>query len=413
MDLQSLYNHLIATNTRLLGNMYFPFSPGHMIWELDNFLRMRFLGEVSKDCKYYGVFNDTPINMPQHIAYIYPHLFNDQVRFVVNNELHRSVDILHALNPDLFADCGLSHFKGFISSAEDRGESRLIHMPSHGMPLMWVLSHQLNYRKTLEYYERRSLSASYNPLADIPPLSPQLEHLLNNSIDKIALVHIRTLERNNGSAGNAGTRSDPMTLVDTIKFLCDSGYKIVKVGMEPYPPEWKRFGVVNYTNSELRNFANDLLLIKASKVILVNASGFQNLPDILSKPMVVYGTWPIAAMAPSRASVHVPTFLRSNKNGRLLKFCEQINNSFSRFQYWEKGDCLSFPDFEYSTRMPQADEILAATQEAIALGEKFIPRSELQNKFNDLSSDYYFKNIEGRISQFFLERFSEALETGF
>ena len=383
-----------------------------MIWELDNFLRMRHLGETPADIPYFAVFNTSPIDMPQHIAATYPHLFNSKVRFVVDDHLHAIVAELHSHFPDLFADVGLSHFKGFLRTEPERQSSRLMALPNYPMKLAWVVSHETNIRKTLDYFRRRALTRDFNPLADIPSLGPELSNLLGGKTEKIALIHIRSIDRSKGSAGNAGTKTDPVTLEPTLAYLRDTGYTLVKVGLEAYPPEWSAYGVINYTNSGLLTFSNDMRLLKAASFVMVNASGFQNLPDILETPMVVYGTWPIAAMSPGKSIVHVPTILRAKRNGLLLKFAEQIDRSFSRHQFWEKGDCLNLPAEEFDLRHPASNELLEATKEAISLSQNFQQRSELQNRFIDLSKHHYFEHVEGRISQFFLENFSDALEPG-
>jgi hypothetical protein len=156
-----------------------------------------------------------------------------------------------------------------------------------------------------------------------------------------------------------------------------------------------------------------MLLLKAAQFVMVNASGFGNLPDILGTPMVYYGVWQINSVVSSRNCVLLPTLMRHKESGRLLKFIEQMKGIRSLPEYWESGTPPSFPGAKYEERINTGDELLAAAQEAIALGREWRPRSPLQEQFFDLDRDYSFRSIDGRIGQFFLERFVTALEPGF
>jgi len=410
---QVFYEHLRSAAAGLMTNMLFQDSPGHMIWELDNLLRMRYLGEVDARKTYYGVFRQGPLSLPWHIANSFPELFNSNSinRLVVDDDLWTSVQQIYALAPELGVDVGLSHFKTALPNAEERRLARLMPLPGNALRLTWVLPHHNYYGRTLEYFRRRAASLQFNPWSKVPPLSEELSGFVGNG--KLALIHIRSVLRGQGSAGNAGTHTNSQVFGPTLAMLRDTGYTVVKVGYEPYPEEWKQFGVLNYTNSGLMNYSNDLRLLGAAKLTMVNASGFENFSDLIGTPMVSYGRWSIGQLIPGKMTVHLPTLMRDKDTGKLLKFSEQIAHGFSKYEFWERGNCLNFPSDQFEVRPVHAEELLASALEAIRLGEQWVPPSPLQHQFMELGRNSFARHIEGRVSQDFLERFSAALPLGF
>lgn len=414
---QAFYDLLNRTNTCLLGDMFFPDSPGHMIAELDNFLRMRHLGEVDARRNYLAIMPKGVLGIPEIIAATYPAVFNStsgiQIMTDGDGELCKLAADIQMLRPELSVGVGLSHFRGSLRDEACRKMARLAHLPGWPQRLTWVISQEMLAERTLQYFRRRWESQDYCPWIDIPELSPELRGLLGGKTDKLALIHIRSNARGSGSAANAGTQTDPSRLIPTLGYLNDLGYTIVKIGREPYPSEWAPFSVINYSGSSLLNYRNDLLLLKAAKFVMVNASGFGNLPDILGTPMVFYGGWHIGFPPLGPKCVLLPSLMRSKACGRFLKFIEQLQFFRSLPEFWEEGNCMSFPVDKYDERPPEADEILASVQEAIALGQSSTPRSKEQERFVDLDRKKYFAHVQSRVSQQFLERFPEALMPGF
>src|SRR5213078_1203076 len=118
--------------------------------------------------------------------------------------------------------------------------------------------------------------------------------------------------------GNAGTVIPPERLFPSLEFLKDSGFTIVKVGTEPYPEEFTRYGVINYTASPLRTFKNDLALLSNSKLSLINGSGLANLSDVMDLPVVDYGRWHLSLGPYSSKQVIVPALLYDPERKRTL-----------------------------------------------------------------------------------------------
>lgn len=407
LNIEAIRNYLTSPNIRLLGNMLFPDSPGHMITELDNFLRMRHLGEIPKDLNYFAIFPQSILQLPSTIAATIPEVFSpgSGIQIMVDDDIYKLANEINALRPELLVDPGVSHFKVILGPENDGKNIRY-----YSKWPCWLITHEKLINNTLQYFRRRWESRDFCPWTYIPELSTGLRHFLGEQCDKLALVHIRNIHRE--SAGNAGSRTDPVNLLPTLAYLRDMGYTIVKIGMEPYPPEWASFSVLNYSESPLRNYGNDMLLLKAAKLVMTNATGFENLSDILGTPMVSYGRWSLALLPVSPNCVNLPSLMRSKANGRLLKFKEQLDYYINLPELWEKN-CLGFPGDEFDERPPTPDELLAATQEAIALSENPIPRSAEQEQFMGLDSKRLYAHCQSRISQQFLERFQDALATGF
>lgn len=411
---QAFYEYLAGTNTRLVGNIMYPDSPGHMIAELDNFLRMRHLGEIDNNCNYLAITHKSVLGLPEIIAETFHKTFNSKsrIQIISNDELNKFASEIHLLRPEMVVDVGVSHFKNALASEIDRKKARLMHLAGRPQMLTWIITHEMLANCTLQYFRRRYESRDYCPFADIPDLSPELRQLVGDN-NKIALIHIRSNDRGTGISGNAGTRTDPESFHPTLAYLRDSNFTIVKIGREPYPHEWRRFSVINYSESGLQNYKNDLFLLKSAKFIMIDASGFGVLSDILETPMVYYGVWHLGYPFASPNCVTLPTLMRDKSTGRLLRFGEQLHYFKELPEYWERGDCMNFPKDTYEERKPTAAELLASAQEAIALGTNPTPRSPTQERFVDLDRKGFFAHIRSRISQQLLDNLPDALTPGF
>jgi len=393
--------------------MLFPDSPGHMITELDNFLRMRHLGEIDRNCSYMAVLPQGIVRLPYHIAASCPNVFSPEARIQImgDDDSNRVAHQIQALRPEMAIDVGQSHFKIALPDAAARSNARLMHAPWWPNLMYWVIRHELMIDSTMHYYRRLAQSRDYCPWRDIPELSDELRLLLGGQSEKLALIHVRTAR--GAGAENAGTYTDPLVLLPTLAFLKDLGYTLVKVGLEPYPSEWERFSVVRYSGSPLQNYSNDLMLFKAAKFVLANASGFEMIADLLGTPMVSYGRWHLPLPPPGPNCVNLPSLMRNRRTGRLLKFSEQIQFYKDLPQLWEQGNVLSFPREAFEERPPSPDEILASVQEAVALSENFVAPTSEQERFIDLDRKKCFAHVQSRVCQRFLEKFPEALLPGF
>lgn len=403
------YDYLLSTNSHLLGNMLFQDSPGHMIQELDNFLRMRHLGEVDPRCNYLAVFPQGPTKIPNYIAAALPGIFSkdNRLQIVVDDNLFKLSCDIQAMRPDLTVDVGVSHFKISLPEGVAKSSARLMHLPGAVRSLYWVLAHEAINDCILEHSRRWAKSRDFRPWQAIGELTPELTNFLGGKPEKLALIHI------SDKTQNARVKTEPESLIPTLEYLRDNGFTVVKMGWENFPECWKRYDVLNYRESRLLSYGNDLLLLKAASFAMFNGSGADFLSNLLETPMVSYGGWIMNNMRTSPNCVHLPSLMIRKDTGRALTFVEQLRFFDRNLQYWEKGNCLNFPDDQYDVLQPTPELLLAAAIEAIELGANWTPRTPEQTRFIELDKRRHFAYTESRACQKLLEKYPDSIATGF
>ncbi len=412
-----LANFARKNNIRLIGNIIHSCSVGHVICELDNFLRMRYLGEVEDRYAYVAHLFES--NLVGHMVRLYPQLFctpaginpnNERIQiFCSNTDAHIAIDA-HFFYPELFVDAGISGLKSVLPDGPTRHRSwptvASLATSTGDIALpCWMLSNADAQAEALKYQFRRASTPDYQPLRDIGGLTPDLVELLGGECHKLALIHIRY----GRDETNAGTATNPENLLPTLEYLIDCGYKVVKVGTEAFPGEFNRYPIINYSESRIRNFGNDLLLLKAASLSIMNASGIEHISELFGTPMVSYGRWNVSLLPAAENCVIVPSLFRRRDNGTLLKLSEQMNYWKTRPEGTEPGSGDNFPSHSFDERPPTSVEILRGTQEAIDLGYSKRQRSELQERIFSLDHDNY-KYCKSRISQYFLETLPDELQ---
>lgn len=409
---QGFIDFVQKTNTCFLGGMYFPHSPGHMLAELDNFLRMRHLGETSRNRPYLAVFKPTALNLPVHLTQAFPGIFgpNTGMQLIEDEVLYRQTLELQMVLPDHVVDVGLSHFKIQLLHPQDRMEARLYEAGGPRSPF-WIISQRTLTRANMEWQRRCAQSPDFCPWRPLPQLSPELSAFVGADQGPLALLHARTGLRS--GADNAGVGPAPADLYPTIDHLHTNGFRVVKFGIEPCPPEWRDRGVIDYSGSPLRSFYNDICLIGAASVALYNGTGMSALTDVLGTPMVSYGHWHLPWVPQTSRGVVVPALMRSRENGRVQRFAEQIAFYRQSPELWEKGNAINFPKDTYEPIAPDSGDILAAVKEALSLAGANIPAcTELQERYAAMERNGYYRYCRSRISQAFLERYRDALDEG-
>lgn len=410
---QPFIDYIQQSNTCFLGGMYFPHSPGHMLSELDNFLRMRKLGEISNSRSYLGVFKPSILNLPVHLNNAFPAIFGSTtgLQLIEDETLFHHALELQMVLPDHGVDVGLSHFKIRLDSQLERREARL-HEGGGPRSPFWIVTQRMLARANMEWYRRRAQSPDFCPWRPTPALSAELASFVGAGERPLALLHARTGRRS--GADNAGVGPEPEDLYPTIAYLQQKGFRVVKFGIEPCPPEWRERGVIDYSGSPLRSFYNDICLIGAAGIALYNGTGMATLTDVLGTPMVSYGHWHLPWVPQTPRGVVVPVLMRSRANGRLQRFSEQIAYYRQSTELWEMGNAINFPKDAYESVAPDSGDILAAVEEALSLADATIPaRSELQERYVAMERNGYYKYCRSRISQAFLERYRDALDEGF
>jgi putative glycosyltransferase (TIGR04372 family) len=392
---------------RLIGNMFHSMAAGHIICEFDNFLRMRHLGEIDQDFAYVAILQGSSLAVG--LTRAYPHLFelrgsifdvdteSAKVQIVMDNELFFEALQVQAFQPALFVDVGLSLLKGFWSSPADCTKARIVQLRDGCYA--WMQCNE-DYQIDLRNYERRIVESSrYKPWLQID-MDDSIRELAGH---KLALVHIRYKR----PGTNGGTLTEPSALFPTLAYLRDNGYLTIKIGTEPYPREFAAYSVLNYSESNIRSFDNDLRLFRSAAICIMNSSGVNFIPELMEIPMVNYGGWQFYNMPASSNCISVPSLLREKRSDRLLTLQQQFLSYKNRREFYLTAT-EHFPDYEFNERPPLGDEILAGVKEAVALGRGAVPWTEEQDRIVGLDP-YNYRYARGRLSQYFLEKHRELL----
>lgn len=397
-NIEDLYRYLIQTKTKLLANIIFSGSPGHQIVELDYFLRKLNCKEVSSDFPYLWVQRANPITSA--LAEIFGDNFRQyHLGMVANDHLSLLSSQLARMVPELGLDVGLSHLKNSIGSHSG------VFVTMHGHEAFYNISNEAVIKAQANYVRLRHLSGDFNPwAAAMPCIEPDLADFFGGDIDRLATIHFRK------NAGNNGSVISAIELYPTFEFLLDNGFTIIKVGTEPYPEEFRKYDIINYSESSFRSFRNDLAIQANAKLNIINASGLENISDIMGIPTVSFAGWHLTQSPYSLKTVRVPTLLFDPRRGRLLNFAEQILFFNTRQEWWE-GDIFGwhFPFGQFEPRNPTGQEILEAVKEALDIKSDDYKLSSEQLRFNALEQNGCLAWSRSRISQFFLERFSNLL----
>ena len=395
---EDFYRFLRDMKFKVLANIIFAGSPGHQIQELDYFLRKHRVGDIPRDGRYlwiqrWGLITQTMVDV-----------YNEPFRqyglgMLARDDYHAMATEIMRMAPELGIDVGVSHLKNSVISRDHTYIARFAE------DLYYHVTNDMVVQTYMDYYRLRGLTEDFDPWTPAAPaIDEPLAELLGGHTDRLAVIHFRL------GVGNAGTGIPPENMFLLLEFLRDSGFTVVKIGTEPYPEEFSRFGVINYSDSPLRSFRNDLALLSHAKLAVINASGLENLPDIIGVPTVSYARWHVSLCPYSEKTVVVPSLLFDPARQRVLTFAEQILFFKTRQEFWQ-GPFFGwhFPIDRFIPRVPQADEMLAAAQEALSLADAPRPLSPTQSRFRQLDENGILSLVKSRISDFFLERFQGLL----
>ncbi len=392
------YSYVRESKSTVLSNIIFNGSPGHQILELDYFLRKFHRGDVPRDGKYLWVQAPTPITTT--MAEVFgPHFRKFNLGMIANAPMFQMASEITQMVPELGIDVGLSHLKNAVVS---RAGKRLAAM---GNDLYYSITNDAVIQDHIDYFGLRGETMEFDPWsAAYPAIDGPLADLLGGGIDRYAVVHFRS------NTGNAGVAIPVDAMFSALEYLRDCGFTIVQGGTEKCPEEFRRYGVIRYSESDLRNFKNDLALLAHCKVALINASGLENIGDLINVPTVSYARWHLTLGPFSSRTVIVPSLLFDPERQRLLTLGEQIL-FFKTRQEWGEGRFFgwAFPLDRFIARNPQADEMRAAVQEAVENAERLPPESPLQARVRKLDENGLMAVRQSRISQFFLERFQSLV----
>lgn len=386
-SLQDLLEFLKGTCSRLPVNMFQ--ATGHVIAETENLLRMRHLGEIRQDSPILLILPQT--DFARAIGRIYGARIGT---VVVSDRWHAMAREVALHYPELTVDVGVSHLKTRVPPEQT---SRII---PFGDQFWHMLPHSRAIELTVQLYRRRAQSRTYRPLWHDVPLPDALAERIGRT-EKYALIHLKT-----DTINATAQATDPATYLDTLAYLQDNGYRLVMAGRERMPDEFRRFDIYNYAGDPLASFENDLILFRHARFALLAGSGISYLAEIFDIPFVYANYWHLCFPPFARRAVALPTVLQDRKTGGAMPFDKHYTllSLFNDFTFW------NFPHEVLTARPAAADEILAATREALSLSHGEIPPlTPQQQRLNAMDPVGCARISDSRVCQYFLERFAPLM----
>ncbi|HSX37957.1 MAG TPA: TIGR04372 family glycosyltransferase [Chlamydiales bacterium] len=371
-------------NVCFLANIPDSDGVGHIVVEIDDFMRRLFLKEIDATKKYVLIRKSRRIS--REFTRLYKHKFDLAVCSSFLYYLTLPLIIRYA---DIRLDCGLSRTKWHkLNSADEVKSEKLSEWPK-------TITKHKNLSEWEDRYRRRVESPYFTPLRDFRKSDDRLDQFLAGS-DKIALIHLKT------NISNATAKqTDSSTYIPTIEALITQKYQLVFAGREKMPELFKNYDIFNYAESKLSSFTNDIILFNRADLAIMGGSGIFLLAECLNIPLLYINYWHLYRLPATSSSICVPALVQ-DLSGRLLTFSDQWN------LYKNADDAKSevFPFDRYEARNATADEILKACQELIEIKRNNTELTALQKKFNN-ASDYYFG--ESRISDYFIQQHKDLL----
>ncbi|MFN3077387.1 MAG: TIGR04372 family glycosyltransferase [Alphaproteobacteria bacterium] len=376
---------LTESNGRLLVNMY-P-AVGHVVPEVDNFVRRRRLGELPSGVPF--LLCMPPNQLSFCVADCYRSYFEG---VTVSQEIYEISKKVAYHYPELTVDIGISSLK--LAPDPNR--------PTRKMPwfndILYMLTQEDTGRQWLEWYRRRRETIDYRPIDHNLDRTPALEAFLGAGIEKYAVFQIK-----DKPTTAVATPTETATYFDTLGYLRDNGYTLVLVGREKYREELKHFGVLNYAGSDIADFKHDLLMFKHARLAVTAGSGIAIIADLFDTPLVYANTWHLDNLPFSAMCNAVPTLLKSRATGKLVSFAEH-GEVFNQV-----GGSTNFPWTTHEPRNPDGQDILAAVREVLEPGFATAPLTPAQHRAKYMRPDAYSTGGFARTSQAFLEKFSMLL----
>lgn len=359
---------------------------GHIVSDVDHFLRLKRSGEIDGSARYVLILRDHDLSYG--FVEVYGHHF---AVCRASTRLFLIAALIWLAYPKLQVDCGLSRLKYRL---KDAGDVTL------EPPFQQSISKLQGYRNWIAYYQLRARTADYQPLRDGAWRAPELDRILDQDA-QIALVHVKS-----GASNATAQATDAETYLPALDHLTGLGFTAVKIGTETMPAAFRRAGVLDYPQSPVARFANDLRLVKRARIVLCSGSGVGWLPCVMDVPQVYANFWHLFTPPFSQFCVMVPTLVRRRSDGRYLSFDEQFSLYLDRREF---GPEL-FPFETHDPVNASADEILEAVKESLAIADEAPPLTAQQRRYRALDPDGWLASAPARISAYFIAQHADILE---
>lgn len=354
--------------------------------ELDNFSCMKGSGEIPSNG--FHVFLGPETERTIAIA----ELYGDTVcsKFVLTDyapEMARSIALFR---PELTVDAGISRAK--IAPQLDRTVSSVGSPDCH---FTYCTSTEAQESDLVDYYKRKRDLAGVNPIARRFDLPIELEKLIDLRGRPLAIV---CHEDARGETRTTGI-TPAETFVPALECLRDRGFQIVHTGRGPIPACYKHLEVVDYSGSGQVTFKNDLALYSNADFCLFGHTGPTAFAEVMGTPFVLANVLDLSHPPPSHFCVYTVARTRDKTTGSPVTFNVQADlHASGRTEVLPKQRDVLCGD---------GADILAATQEALAMRDSPPRLSEKQRRYANLISRFPCADLaSSRISAAFVERYS-------
>jgi putative glycosyltransferase (TIGR04372 family) len=373
-----LYKLCKSLNICFLANIPDSDGVGHIIVETDDFMRRQLLNELDPNKKYILIKKSHWLS--KEFIRLYKHKFHFTC---CSSFLYYLTLPLIMKYDELSLDCGLSRTKWHPMPPSDLVQNK--DLPT------WpkIITKHKNLTEWEDRYRRRVRSSSFAPLKDFKRGDKQLDQFLAKT-DQIALIHLKT-----NISNSTAQVTDCKTYLPTIEYLLNNKYQIVFCGREKIPELFKQYDILNYAESKVASFSNDIRLFNRAKLAITGGSGIFLIAECLNVDLLYVNYWHLYRLPATRNSVCIPSLVETH-SGRMLPFREQWE------LYKQANDAQSelFPKDLFRGKNASEDEILEGCKELLhTKNDKLTP---LQMEFNR-SADYYFG--EPRVSEYFLQKY--------
>ncbi|OGY37294.1 MAG: hypothetical protein A3E36_02080 [Candidatus Andersenbacteria bacterium RIFCSPHIGHO2_12_FULL_45_11b] len=362
---------------------------GHIIPELDNFFHQEYLQELEKGVRYIlirpkNTFSDACIKK-------YGHKF---VFARASNLLYDLILPMVLAYPPLAHDIASSRLRWQIPT------DKPLNISKPWQTYLYIVSKEEQDILNTAWGERRNKTTNPFPLYQKEIVrNKELDTFLGDDPRPLCLVHIKISAMN-----STALPTDPKTYIQTLRFLMDAGYRIILVGREKMPKEFFDLGVLNYSQSSIATFGNDIDLFSRAKVAIISGSGINWLAGCYGIPYLYVNYWHISKTPPEKLCIAVPTLIKKRGEQAYMSAKEQMD----MYYYSEDHHEELFPYNEYEPRNASEDEILYAMQELLALRETYEEPTEEQKKIYATSGYKLLELSKSRISSYFIQKHSEV-----
>ena len=197
--------------------------------------------------------------------------------------------------------------------------------------------------------------------------------------DKIVCVHSRDSEYRGDLHRKNYRNSDINNYIDTINFLIQKGYKVIRMGKNSNKKinlQHKNF--IDYNFVEIQEDLLDLYLIKRCEFYIGSQSGILDVAHMFNKPILLTNMCELYSAYP-RKDCDLGIFKKiSNKvSGEIINI-----SNFAKMQFKYHDPQIEIKDLIFDENSPE--DLLESTKEFLENLEKKNSKTELQKNFNEL-----------------------------